>query len=262
MNPKKNVILAMSAVVLCLSVGAHADVIAPSNIVHEDWSNLDDWSVQTGIGGTTPSVSGGVLSISMVGATGGGPAGARNTTSVPLDYTVNVRTKVTQFPDIPSFDTNDSNNQGVQLVDIRGEDILTVAVMPTAIFVNDQVSPGGHNWTEISVTTDVNTFYSWQFQVSELAGNANGGGTVDIYRRLLDTDPFALVGSSELRGTLGSSSIYAGRIWNNTEGSQIQGSMEVESFSVGTVIPEPSSGILLLLSLSALGGIHHLRKKR
>jgi len=225
---------------LCFQSSTFGDLLVnDKSIIDEEWAELTDWAVQTPPGATAPSVKAGVLSVSMVGSSTGyyGPSGVRNGAKVPLEYIVTTRVKVSEFPDIISFDTRDSNTQGVQLVDIRGEDILTVAVTPTGLFINDQVSPGGHNWTKINLKTDADTFYTWQFQVSELAGNANEGGTVEIYRRLLDTDPFILVGSSEIRGTDGADAVYAGRIWYNEEGKSTQGVLVSEYFQLGQAVP-------------------------
>lgn len=207
----------------------------------EDWNDLDvnagdsetriGWTLTTGDGGSSPAVSGGELTVTMVGATGGMArvsTGNLNTWSAngvfPSHYLVTMRTKVTQFPDISFSAGNGVTIEGINLVDIRRQNRLMAVLTSDRLWVNNL-----SEWVDISVSTTAGTYYTWLFDVDD------DNGTVDIYRRLSDTEEFSLIAEDVLiRSQDVVDQVHANSVFYNGDNQQVQGSLVGDYFQINS----------------------------
>lgn len=190
----------------CLSLGALTN---NAGFLNQEWdSDIDVWletsdgtatnqygfNPTTGTDGIEPYVTNGVLKMSLGVATGGETKlttpGLDGTVFHDVtDYIVTMRMNVDQFPG-SSFSAS-SGNEGINFFDIRGIDRAMVHLESDGVWVYQ----ANNDWElAASVTTAEDTYYTWQFEVTQVAGV--GDGTIDIYRRQSDSDPWTMIATN------------------------------------------------------------------
>ncbi|MCC5844987.1 MAG: beta-galactosidase [Verrucomicrobia bacterium] len=250
---KKRILVGLT--VVFSGMAAYAGLVNDARFVNQDWAvdmriemarldgsstNRVGFNVDTGENGQAPSVSDGTLKVTMEGATGG----MTQLKSVGLgtyafhaatNYVVTTRMRVTQFPDDDFDPTVAQSSSGINVMDIRGFDRTWIALQPDGVWVN-----GGGSWNEAaSIATAENTWYTWQFEVTQVPGA--GAGTVDIYRRLHDTDSWTTVATGVgIRDQDAADQLLLYRIYHNDDNTQTQGAIEVEYLHVGMDISSPA----------------------
>ncbi len=192
------------------------------------------WFASPGTGGTAPAVGNGTAVVSMEGASDG----SATINTGPLDtyradmffdrYTVTMRVSADQFPDA-IISSNAVAGKGIVLVDARRDFRLTATLTPTALWVDD-----GAAWAAIPVATLSGTFYTWKFEVDDVAGQ------VDIVRRTSDEDNYEQVATNvAIRNQTVTDQILFNVVNHNADNSQLQGVISADYFRVEST-PEPA----------------------
>lgn len=247
--------------VLALSGSVFAAALTnDASYINYQWgsSNSIPGSKITGTGGTAPYLSGTApdkeLVLTMQGATGGETM-VYNPVTTAMDFIITTRVAVDQFPDVTGWGDY-ANFNGIQIAHAKQDDYLVAQLTSTQLHIAAWAGGG----TTIDINTGVGTFYTWQFQVSQVAGA--GTGRVTIYRREDDVDPWSLVGENILILNADFADIIAvGSIQYNGANTQTQGILRQEYFLVGVAVPEPSAAMLLPLGAGALV-LWRMRRRR
>jgi hypothetical protein len=214
----------------------------PKAFIDEDWNDLDvnagdttnriGWSITAGAGGMTPSVSGGELTVTMVGSTNwsaktytGNLNGYSNLFSP--HYLVTIRLKVSQFPDISFSAANGITIEGLNPIDIRRGKRLMTVLTPTNLWINSTAA-----WTAIPVSTASNVWYTWAFDVHD------DEGVVNVYRRQSDTNDFTVFATNiAIRTQDVTDQVYANTVYYNGDNTKLQGVLIVDYFQLKS-LPE------------------------
>jgi hypothetical protein len=251
---------------LAVCGGAFGALINGAQFVNKDWSSNDylisqttidgstttniEMSRTTGTGGTAPVISGGELKLTMVGATAGSTkisTGALDSYQfhVATNYIVTTRMKVTFADNNFSVTTSSA---GIDFFDIRGMDRAWLHLEADGLWVNH----ANNSWEAISsITTAADTYYTWQFEINNQVEALGQVATMDIYRRVLDSDPWTTVATGvTLRDQILVDQFNFYTITYNTDNTQVQGAIASDYLQVGTAIPEPAT--LSLVGFSAL----------
>lgn len=248
----KNLILAC-VFIPCICVAA--PVVNDGSFLSVNWtgtSTLAGFGTTAGTGGTTPSIIGGDLTLSMVGATAG-KAEVRKSSLVPptypllTDYVITTRASVEQFSGVAGT----GNGQIITLANILSYDQLSIGVNATQVLV---LGPSGGRAIDLpsGLTNTPGVFYTWQFEVHQDAGTT--AGTVDIYRRDYDSgDTWDVIATKipilNYTTTPTATNVYFGRVNYSTSGNQ--GILKQDYFTMAA-IPEPPHVTLLTAGLGAL----------
>lgn len=243
-------LLAACAFVPCICIAA--PIVNDGSFYSVNWSSstLAGYGTTTGSGGTSPSVTGGDLTLSMVGATAGSTEVRKVNMAPPTypiltDYVVTTRASVAQF----SGASGNGNTQYITLANILSYDNMSIGVNSTQVLVLGASGGTAINLSSLGLVNDPNTFYTWQFEVHQNLGS--GAGTVSIYRRDNDSgDPWDVIALnvSILNYTLTptATNIYFGRVTYSPSGNQ--GILQQEYFKVAAV-PEPGAAVLFAFGL-------------
>jgi hypothetical protein len=252
-------IVLLIAIACCSSVfGAFVN---DGKYVDTDWSGADPFSVYmdkldgsstdrigfaliTGTGGTAPAVTGDILTCTMEGASASYSMLFNNVAldtyvfNAATNYTVTTRLMIDQFPDC-DFSETSANEVGITLMDVRGIDRLLLHLEPDALWVNHS----NGNWTNIPVTTAEDTWYTWQFEVSQ--DPTATAGTLDIYRRALDSDPWSVVATGVLLREENITDQIASlfRVEYNADNTKTQGILKSDYLQLGQEYVPPEAKV-------------------
>jgi hypothetical protein len=264
--------------VLAFCGGAFGASINGSQFVNKDWSSNDylisqttidgsttnniEMARTTGTGGTAPVISGGELTLTMVGATAGSTRVSTGVLDpyqfhVATNYVVTTRMKVT-FADNNFSATTGS--AGIDFFDIRGMDRAWLHLEADGLWVNH----ANNDWEKIAtVTTAEDTYYTWQFEINNQneAATAGAVGTMDIYRRASDSDPWTTVATGvTIRNQNVANQFNFYLIYYNADNTQTQGVIVSDYLQVGTAIPAPAKISLIAISAMVLPPYVHFSK--
>lgn len=231
----------------CASMAA--PIVNTGSYFNVNWTTqttFGGYGTTTATGGTAPSISGGNLTTTSVGSTGGFTEVRKQLASptypILTDYVLTLRAAVPQF----SATVGTANNMNMTFFDVLGYDRLRVGLDADKFLV---AGPGGGtavSFSSLGLSNTAGTFYTWQFEVTQ--DTTSGRGTVDVYRRDNDTGASwsTIVENAPLLNytTTPSALItYFNKINYDASG---EGIMQQKYFMIAEIIPEPSSALLLL----------------
>jgi len=245
----------LSTILAIPCIGLAAPLVNDGSFYTKDWSTTTTFAgmaTNTGTGGTAPSISDGLLNLTMAGATGSYTE-VRTVLSSPTysnltDYVVTTRVAVNSFPG----GTATANSQLLTLTRVESYDRLNIGITTTQILISGPSGGTAIDLTSLGLTNALDTFYTWQFQVHQDLTSA--AGYVTIYRRDNDTGAaWTLVGENisiaNVSTSPTSTSIRLGIINYSSTGAQ--GALQQEYYMVEAV-PEPSAAVLLLGGVGTL----------
>jgi len=217
---------------LAVQAGALAN---DASILDIHWNQEDPaiWSREAGKDAPAPARDGDALRLSMEGATDGS-TWVRKTLTTPMNFVVTSRVAIDRFPSTQGWGSYPHYN-GIQLLKVYQDDAIVVQIGPDAIRIASWANDG--SGTVISLPTEEGRFYTWQFEITQAEG-ADAAGTVTIYRREEDSQPWTLVEQDAplLSADFGDD-IPLAVIYHNADDPQSQGVLRQEYFLTGVAKP-------------------------
>lgn len=213
-------------------------LVNDASILDVHWSGrtISQWSKSAGKGGPEPVADGDHLILSMEGATGG-ETYVRKALTTPADFILTTRVAIDKFPDTNGEWGSYPDYNGIQFRAYQ-DDTMIIQVGPAEIHVASWKNSG--QGTIIPLTTEAGKFYTWQFEILQAEGEKRAG-TVTIYRREEDTQPWELVEAAVpiLDADFGDDLPFA-IIYYNADNPDSQGRLRQQYFLAG-VAAEPAN---------------------